>query len=132
MLGVASSAGQLPAPAAAASHAVAGTASPSAIALGPIADGSIDVLRIGGALVLCIALGIAAMLVLRRYGFGRAGGLGVPAGRNRLAIVETARLATRATLHLVEYDERRVLVAVDANGITLLDAHSRPASEATS
>ncbi|WP_256249333.1 flagellar biosynthetic protein FliO [Burkholderia ubonensis] len=119
-------------PISAASCAAAGTPSSSSIALGPVIGGGIDLLRIGGALALCIALGIAAIFVLRRYGFGPTDGRGASAGQKRLTIVETARLATRVTLHVVEYDERRVLLALDANGITLLDAHSRPASETTS
>ncbi len=92
----------------------------------------IDLYRIGGALLLCIMLGVAAILLLRRYGFGRVDGVGMPTGRKCLTIVDTVRLAPRVTLHVVEYDERHVLLALDASGITLLDAHSRPAPETTS
>ncbi|KVC64679.1 flagellar biosynthetic protein FliO [Burkholderia stagnalis] len=127
-----SSSGSLPIPAAAASSAAAGTSSPSATALWPTLGSGIDLFRISGALVLCIVLGVAAIFLLRRYGFGRADGFGTPAGRRCLTIVDTVRLAPRVTLHVVEYDERRVLLSLDANGITLLDAHARPASETTS
>ncbi|WGS41639.1 flagellar biosynthetic protein FliO [Burkholderia sp. JSH-S8] len=132
MPGFTSSAGPLPIPAAATSGAAAGTSSPSASALGPTLGSGIDLFRISGALVLCIVLGVAAIFLLRRYGFGRSDGFGTPAGRRCLTIVDTVRLAPRVMLHVVEYDERRVLLALDADGVTLLDAHSRAASEITS
>ncbi|MBN3817448.1 hypothetical protein G3N57_12885 [Paraburkholderia sp. Se-20369] len=107
-----------------------GTTYPHALA--PTLRDGIDLYRIGGALLLCVVLGIVVMLALRRYGFARPSGSVAPSARKRLTIVETARLAPRATLHLIEYDERRVLVVLHANGVSLLDAHSRSSSEAES
>jgi len=132
MPGFALTAGSLPMPTDTASGTVAATPSPSTIALGPMLANGVDLYRIGGALVLCIMLGVAAILLLRRYGFGRADGVGLPTGRKCLTIVDTVRLAPRVTLHVVEYDDRHVLLALDASGITLLDARSRPAPETTS
>lgn len=132
MPGFTLTAGLLPMPTVAASGTAAATPSPSTIALGPMLADGVDLYRIGGALLLCIMLGVVAIFLLRRYGFGRVDGGGMPAGRKCLTIVDTVRLAPRVTLHVVEYEERHVLLALDASGITLLDAHSRPASETTS
>ncbi|HEF5875106.1 TPA: flagellar biosynthetic protein FliO [Burkholderia cenocepacia] len=107
-----------------------GTIDPIAVS-SMLRDG-IDPYRIGGALLLCVVLGTVVMLALRRYGFARLGGSASPSTRKRLTIVETARLAPRATLHLIEYDNRRVLVVLHANGVSLLDAHTRPSSETAS
>ncbi|RQR52928.1 hypothetical protein DIE19_27445 [Burkholderia sp. Bp9126] len=102
------------------------------LALAPTLGDGIDLYRIGGALVFCVVLGIVVMLALRRYGSARLGRSAGPSARKKLAIVETTRLAPRATLHLIEYDERRVLVVLHPNGVSLLDAYARPSSETTS
>ncbi|EDT39136.1 flagellar biosynthetic protein FliO [Burkholderia ambifaria] len=117
-------------PASAASTPGTDTGANYPLALAPTLGNGIDLYRIGGALLFCAVLGIVAMLALRRYGFARLEGRAGPSARKRLTIVETARLAPRATLHLIEYDERRVLVVLHANGVSLLDAHARPSTEA--
>jgi flagellar biogenesis protein FliO len=119
-----------PASVASAPDTCTGTIDPIAVS-SMLRDG-IDPYRIGGALLLCVVLGIVIMLALRRYGFARPGESTGPSARKRLTIVDTARLAPRATLHLIEYDDRRVLVVLHPNGVSLLDAHACPSSETAS
>lgn len=99
-------------------------ASPSA---GSVFAG-VDPLRIGLALVLCIALGILAILVIRRSQGVSRKWLPEKCAR-RINVVDTARLNTRATLHLVECGSRIVLLACDASGVKLLDAHDKSLPE---
>ncbi|OLL30875.1 hypothetical protein BTH42_14975 [Burkholderia sp. SRS-W-2-2016] len=102
------------------------TVQPSALSTAGIALAGVDLMRVGIALVLCLALGVAAILVIRRS--QRIGGkLSMPGDRQRIAVAATLRLGSRATLHLIEYDSRVVLLASDASGIKLLDARDQPA-----
>lgn len=71
----------------------------------------IDFLRIAAALLLCLGLGIAVILLLRRHGTARF----TPAAAGGLRVVESIRLG-RGALHVVEFDGRRLLLATDANG----------------
>jgi flagellar biogenesis protein FliO len=80
--------------------------------------------RVSIALIFCLALGIAVILVLRRFGTLRPT-LATGAQR-RLKIVETTRLGPKATLHLIECDGSSVLVACDEGGIKML--HTTPTS----
>lgn len=121
-----------PPPASIASDTSTGADATYSLARLPALGDGIDLYRIGGALLVCVVLGIVVMLALRRYGGSFPGRRGTQSTRKRLTIVETARLAPRATLHLIEYDERRVLLVLHANGVSLLDAHAHPSSEATS
>ena len=87
----------------------------------------IDWMQVGLATALCLALGIAAIVVLRKHVYSRFA-TGAPAAR-RIRIIEHARLTPRDTLHLVEYDQRVVMLVSNASGVTLLDAHDRDARE---
>lgn len=81
------------------------------------------------AILLCVGLGVIAILLLKkRLPNGVAAGIGAASAR-RIRIVEHARLAPRTTLHLVEYDHRVVMLVSDTSGVKLLDAHDRPAPE---
>jgi flagellar biogenesis protein FliO len=71
----------------------------------------IDFLRIAAALLLCLGLGIAAILLLRRHGTARF----TPAASGDLRVVESVRLG-RGALHVVEFDGQRLLLGTDANG----------------
>jgi len=84
--------------------------------------GGIDVVRVGIALACCLVLGIAAIVFLRRSQ-GIARQRPGAADARRIHVVEKARLDTRATLYLVECDQRTVLLVADANGVKLLDAN---------
>lgn len=121
-----------PPPASVASDTSAGADTAYSLAHLPAPGDGIDLYRIGGALFVCVVLGVAVVLALRRYGRSLPGGGGTRSPRKRLTIVETTRLAPRATLHLIEYDERRVLVVLHANGVSLLDAHAHSSPETTS
>ncbi|WP_246797486.1 hypothetical protein [Burkholderia perseverans] len=88
----------------------------------------VDWTRIVLALLLCIALGVAAAFVLRAR---TARGAPREAGAApRIRVVEHARLPSRTTLHLVEYDQRVVLLMSDASGTRVVDAHDRSLPEA--
>jgi flagellar biogenesis protein FliO len=71
----------------------------------------IDLLRIAAALLLCLGLGIAAILLLRRHGTVRL----TAAAGGTLRVVESVRLG-RGALHVVEFDGQRLLLATDAHG----------------
>ncbi|WP_322026129.1 flagellar biosynthetic protein FliO [Burkholderia sp. BCC1977] len=77
--------------------------------------------HVAAATLLCIGLGIAAILMLRKRLLHGAMSRAAPASRMR--IVEQTRLAPRTTLHLVEYDRRIVMLVTDATGVKVLDAH---------
>ncbi|CAD6549128.1 flagellar biosynthetic protein FliO [Paraburkholderia metrosideri] len=87
-----------------------------------IALAGVDLVRVGMALAFCLTLGVIAILVIRRSQRVRGSGPRMT-GTRRITVAETVRLGPRATLHLVEYDRRVVLLAADATGIKLLDAH---------
>lgn len=83
--------------------AVAGT-------LGGAPDDDISLWRVGGALLLCIALGVAAIFVLRaRMGY-REWPLLIGKRDCRLKVVETLRLSGRTSLLLVVCDEKELLI----------------------
>ncbi|TKC89452.1 hypothetical protein FAZ69_10995 [Trinickia terrae] len=116
--------------------AAAGGASPAAALTlsGTLAAGGIDPVRVGLSFAVCIALGIAAILLLRRRLLGRQGigllqGVRSASAGKRLTVAETARLDARTTLYLVDCDGRTVLLAADATGVKQLDARTRAASE---
>jgi len=87
----------------------------------------IDWIHVGLAMALCLFLGIAAIVALRKY-FHPHFAPGTPQAR-RIRILEHARLTPRDTLHLVEYDRRIVMLVSNASGVTLLDAHDRQGTE---
>lgn len=72
----------------------------------------VDTLRLGIALFVCLALGVAVILLMRRQGPLRR----LPGGPASVRIVETVRLGPRGTLHVVEFEGQKILLAADANG----------------
>ncbi|AMM13144.1 hypothetical protein AX768_02480 [Burkholderia sp. PAMC 28687] len=74
------------------------------------------------ALVFCLALGVVAILIIRRTQ-GIASTRAALTGSHRIKVLDNTRLNTRITLHLVECAGRVVLLASDASGIKLLDAN---------
>ncbi|MGU7783211.1 flagellar biosynthetic protein FliO [Burkholderia sp. PU8-34] len=83
----------------------------------------IDWGHVATATLFCIGLSIVAILMLRkRLSRGSTSG---STSTPRIRVVEHARLAPRATLHLVEYDQRVVMLVTDAAGVRVLDAHDR-------
>ncbi|MGF6647316.1 flagellar biosynthetic protein FliO [Paraburkholderia sp. GAS82] len=88
----------------------------------------IDLVRTVFALALCLTLGVGAILLIRR-GQGAARKPLPGAGARCIHVVDSARLNPRVTLHLVEYGNRTVLLAVDANDIKLLDSHENAVPE---
>lgn len=88
---------------------------------------NVDWGQVAVATLFCVGLGVAAILVLRKRM-----SLGMPSGSastRRIRVVEQTRIAPRATLHLVEYDRRVVMLVTDATGVKLLDAHDRQPPE---
>ncbi|KWE78470.1 flagellar biosynthetic protein FliO [Burkholderia territorii] len=83
--------------------------------------------RVVLALLLCLAIGLVAALVIRAR-FVR----GTPhqsANVPRIRVIEHTRLSTRASLHLIEYDQRVVLLMSDANGSRVIDARDQSPQE---
>jgi hypothetical protein len=90
---------------------------------------AISAWRVIGALMLCLALGTAAIFLLRkRYGLGAAGPLRAAASR-RIRIIEQQGLGPQRSLALVEID-RRTYAALIAPGaaslVALSDEPDRP------
>ncbi len=85
------------------------------------ADDGISAWRVIFALLLCLALGIFAMLVLRARLGGRAlpSFLALGSGR-RLKVVESVRLAGPVELNIVSCDGQDLLVASGAQGARVL------------
>lgn len=107
------------APAAAAALAALAAAPAFAQRLGQNEGVDMPVWRILGALLFCLALALAAAIVLRRrlngpnpLVFGRA---------RRLALVESLRLSHQVDLCIVSLDGRELLLASTPHGATLID-----------
>jgi flagellar biogenesis protein FliO len=77
-------------------------------------------LRVGGALVIAVALALAALYGVRKF----APWLAAPAGRatkgGTLQLVESLRLSPRLNLLVVEFGAERILLASSEQGITVL------------
>jgi len=87
----------------------------------------VDWIRVVLALLLCLALGVVAALVIRARAV--RGTYRDSANASRIRVIEHARLSARATLHLIEYDQRVVLLMSDANGSRVVDARDQSPSE---
>ena len=70
----------------------------------------VQYLRFVASLILVLGLILASVWAMRR--FGLAGGLLRPAGRRRLALVETLPLDVRHRLVLVRRDDREHLLLI--------------------
>jgi flagellar biogenesis protein FliO len=92
-------------------------ARPSAPLAGGAGSVEIDYLRVLLAVVLCLALAVLILLWIKRHAGQRlAAALGQRHGQS-VRVVERVRLSPRATLHVVEFDGQRILVASDPNGV---------------
>ncbi|WP_321945817.1 flagellar biosynthetic protein FliO [Paraburkholderia sp. J10-1] len=76
----------------------------------------ISPLRVVAALILCLIIGVAVILLIRRVG---ARAPVVRPGR-RMRLAETLRLNARTTLYLVELDDVCVLLSGDSAGVRTL------------
>ncbi|KVT06127.1 hypothetical protein WT97_10860 [Burkholderia sp. MSMB1459WGS] len=83
----------------------------------------VDWVRVVLALLLCLAIGVVAALVIRARSV--RGTPRDPGNVPRIRVIEHARLSARATLHLIEYDRRVVLLMSDANGSRVVDARDQ-------
>lgn len=93
--------------------------------LGTGAAPEISLIRIGLALLVCIALAIGAAVGLRRWKVGgRPLGLGALASRlkpaGRIELIEVRRISLHAELCLLSCHEREFLVVCGPSGIQLL------------
>lgn len=105
------------------------TAAGAAVRSGPIgipdAPG-IPWLRIFLALILCIAVSVAAILALRRYGEGglpailKSGLKGISTDA-QLEIIETRRASVHGNICLFHYNGHAYVVAITAGGATMID-----------
>ena len=92
-------------------------ARPGAPLAGGVGSVEIDYLRVLLALVLCLALAVFVLWWLKQQSGQRlAAALGQKRGQS-VRVVERVRLSPRATLHVVEFDGQRILVASDPNGV---------------
>jgi flagellar biogenesis protein FliO len=73
----------------------------------------VDLVRLVPALLLCLVLAVAIILVLRR----RLPGHRNSTAANAVRIVESMRLGARGELHVIDFGGRRILLAADPNGI---------------
>jgi len=89
--------------------------------------------RIFGAWLLCIAIAVALILLLRRIRAGRISGRAATLlprafapGARRIEIVETRRVNLSVDLCLFDYEGERYLLAVGPGGIEMLDRSPKP------
>lgn len=83
-----------------------------------VAHADIGAFRVCVALLICLGLGIALILALRRFGYRTLGSAsGTP---RRLKLIETVRLNPKSALYLIECDGSAVLLAADETGIKTL------------
>jgi flagellar biogenesis protein FliO len=90
---------------------------------GSLAEGAgvaISVWRVVGSLLLCLALGVTAIFLLRRhYGLGQARPLRV-SGSRRIRIIEQQGLGSQRSLSLIEIDRRTYAALIAPGAVTLL------------
>lgn len=89
---------------------------------------AVSIPRIVLALIACLVIALAAILLLRQRG-GRSLAIRLPhlaPGERRIAMVETRRLSQHADLCLVEHDARRWLIVVQASEIHILSDTGAP------
>jgi flagellar protein FliO/FliZ len=96
--------------------------------LGQASETDVPIWRVLLALAFCLALGVAAIFVLRRR-FRGARPLAFGRGERRLALVESLRLSHQVDLCIVTRDGREYLIAAGPQGATLLDGTALPARE---
>jgi flagellar protein FliO/FliZ len=114
--------------------AAAGAALPQDAYAGALGDGAAVVVspwRVVGSLLLCLALGAAAIVLLRRhFGLGRGGPLRA-ANDRRMRVIEQHALGPHRSLSLIEIDARAyvALIAPGAATLVAVDAPPSPPAE---
>jgi hypothetical protein len=73
------------------------------------------------AMIFIVVVAVAVLLVMRRYGIVP----GARRGTGSLQVVETLRLAPRATLFVVDFGGRRLLLGHAEHGLTVIARDSR-------
>lgn len=73
----------------------------------------VDTLRLGIALFVCLALGVAVILLMRRQSPMRR----LSGSPTSVRIIDTVRLGTRGALYVVEFEGQKILLAADAKGV---------------
>lgn len=82
-------------------------------------DDSISLWRVGGALILCLALAIVAAFLLRSRGVGELAF--APTRRTRrLRLQESLRVSPQVQLALVLCDDREMLISTSSSGAQLI------------
>ena len=102
----------------------------SAQTLGQAPDDGVSFWRVAGALLVCLALGVGAILLLRaRGGAGPARPLfaSLVHKERRLQLVEALRLNQHVDLCMVSCDGRILLLAASAQGVDMLPFPEAPA-----
>jgi flagellar biogenesis protein FliO len=79
-----------------------------------IAGAGVDYLRVVLSLLFCLALGIGAIFLARR-----AQGFRKPTTGQVLSVVESRRLDTRTSVHVVMVGDHQALVVCNAGGATI-------------
>jgi flagellar protein FliO/FliZ len=107
--------------------ALAATAAPQAAYAGLLGDSAglaVSPWRVIGSLLLCLALGAAAIFLLRRhYGLGQGGQLRGPLRMSpdrRIRIIEQQGLGPHRSLSLVEIDQRAYIALIAPGAATLV------------
>jgi len=116
---------------------LAGAAMPALASARSLAGGGgpeISMIRVGAALVLCLAAAFAAAIVLRRMNLpqGWRGFAVRPSRARRIEVIETRRLATHAELSLVRCGDAEFLILCgqsDAKVISRGAADDRPCGD---
>ena len=104
----------------------------AAVQAHPLASGSlpeVSFIRVGAALIVCIAATIAAAVLLRNRmalgkSIGRNGLFGQAVRTRRLSAVEVLRIAPQTELTLIRCDETEYLILTNSGGVSVLSRHT--------
>lgn len=78
----------------------------------------VDTLRLSIALFVCLALGVAVILLMRRQSPLRR----LSGSPTSVRIIDTVRLGARGALYVVEFEGQKILLAADAKGVVSVAA----------
>jgi flagellar biogenesis protein FliO len=81
--------------------------------------------RVGGALILCLALAVAAAYALRTRLRGGAAPL-LSRDERRLRLIETLRIGHQVDVCLIACEGRKLLLAASPHGVVLLSSDAPP------
>ncbi|SAL10596.1 flagellar biosynthetic protein FliO [Caballeronia telluris] len=94
---------------------------------GVLAGGDISPIRVVAALALCLLMSIVAVILMRRIRMPLF--ISSRTVDKRIQVLDTVRLNSKTTLHLIQSGDAQILIACDSNGARTL--HSATSKQET-